>query len=101
MGFFSNLFGPKADFNQLINERKAQVIDVRSPGEFKAGHLKNSKNIPLDSLKSKVSGISKDRPVVVCCASGTRSGMAKGMLKSMGYEVYNGGSWSSLRKYTR
>jgi rhodanese-related sulfurtransferase len=100
MGIFSRLFGPKADFGELINERKAQIIDVRSSGEFRSGHLKNSKNIPLDSLKSKTASIKKDRPVVVCCASGTRSGMAKGMLKSMGYEVYNGGSWSSLRKHT-
>lgn len=100
MGLFSKLFGPKVDLNEVINTRKAQIIDVRSPGEFKSGHLRNSKNIPLQSLQGKVGSINKDRPVVTCCASGMRSGQAKGMLKQMGYEVYNGGSWNALRKYT-
>jgi rhodanese-related sulfurtransferase len=43
----------------------------------------------------------KNRPIVTCCASGARSASAKRILKSHGFEqVYNGGSWYTLRKYT-
>lgn len=100
MGLLSWLMGgPKVDMGDLIKNQKAQVIDVRSPGEFQSGHLKGSINIPLDQISKNASKIKKDRPVVVCCASGTRSGMAKGMLKQMGFEAHNGGSWTSLRQY--
>jgi rhodanese-related sulfurtransferase len=101
MGFFAKLFGlgPKADFQDLIVNQKAQIIDVRTPGEFKQGHLKNSKNIPLNSISSATKKIKKDKPVVLCCASGMRSANATRILKNQGYEAYNGGSWGSLNKY--
>ena len=101
MGFLSKLLGlgPKADFQDLIQNQRAQVIDVRTPGEFKSGHLKNSKNIPLNSIGNAMGKIKKDKPVVLCCASGMRSGSATRMLKNSGYNAYNGGSWNSLNKY--
>jgi rhodanese-related sulfurtransferase len=89
--------GPKVDFAQLKRDG-AQIIDVRTPGEFNSGHIKGSVNIPLQSLSSNLSKINKDKPVITCCASGMRSASAKGILVSAGFkEVHNGGGWSSLK----
>ena len=88
--------GPNVDFNEL-KIKGAQIIDVRSKGEYESGHIKGSVNIPLQSLSSQLSKIKKDKPVITCCASGMRSSSAKSILESNGYkEVYNGGGWSSL-----
>jgi len=91
--------GPKADLAEVLS-RGAVIIDVRSPGEFAGGHLKNSKNIPLNTLGSQLNKLNKNRPVITCCASGMRSASAKTMLLNSGFrEVYNGGSWINLKKY--
>ena len=98
LNILKSLFGgTKTDFAQLVKDG-AQIIDVRTPGEYAMGHIRGSKNIPLNELQSKLKQIKKDKPVITCCASGMRSSSAKGMLKSSGYtEVYNGGGWSSLQ----
>ena len=88
--------GPKVNYKELM-QRGAIIIDVRSKGEFASGHIKGAKNIPLDVLSNNLNGLDKSKPIITCCASGMRSGAAKGMLKSKGYnEVYNGGAWVSL-----
>jgi rhodanese-related sulfurtransferase len=88
--------GPKVNYKELI-QRGAVIIDVRSKGEFASGHIKGAKNIPLDVLGNNLNGLDKSKPVITCCASGMRSGAAKGMLKSKGFnEVHNGGAWVSL-----
>ncbi|MFN5628523.1 MAG: rhodanese-like domain-containing protein [Bacteroidota bacterium] len=89
-------FGPKVDYKDLM-ANGAQIIDVRTKGEFQSGHIKGSVNIPLDSLKNNLSKLKKDKPVITCCASGMRSASAKGLLKANGFvDVYNGGAWVSL-----
>jgi phage shock protein E len=101
MGILSALFGTKAkvDFGELIHQG-AIIIDVRTTTEYQSGHLKGSKNIPLDKLMSQISKIKKDQIIITCCASGMRSASAKGILKNAGYtNVYNGGSWTNLRKH--
>lgn len=99
MSWLSNIFssGPKADFAELV-KNGAQIIDVRSKGEFAGGHIKGAINIPLNELASHLKKIRKEKPVITCCASGMRSGSAKTLLQSNGYEVYNGGGWSSLER---
>ncbi len=88
--------GPKVNFSELMKQG-AQIIDVRSPAEFKSGHIKGSVNLPLQSLQSNLSKINKNKPVITCCASGMRSASAKSILKSVGFnEVHNGGAWMSL-----
>lgn len=93
------LFGlsPRVDYQNLLT-LGAQIIDVRSPGEYKAGHIEGSVNIPLQTISTQLSRIRKDKPVITCCASGMRSGSAKSILSANGYpEVYNGGGWMSLQ----
>ncbi len=92
-------FGSKIDYKELKN-RNALIIDVRTKGEYNEGHIKGSLNIPLDQINTNLSKIEdKNRPIITCCASGMRSSLAKGILKSAGYqEVYNGGGWMSLNK---
>jgi len=95
--FFKNLFGPGTDYKALV-EAGAIIIDVRSPQEFDGGHIKGSKNIPVNIIQREVASIKKmGNPVITVCQSGARSGMAKGILKGAGIEVYNGGSWFGLR----
>lgn len=90
-------FGSKTDYKAL-KEAGAIVIDVRSKREFQSGHVKNSTNIPLEQIESRVDELkNKKRPIITCCFSGARSGAAKNKLKAAGIkEVYNGGSWSFL-----
>ncbi len=75
----------------------AVVIDVRSAGEFTAGHLSRAVNIPLSEIETvitrKVS--SKEQVVLLHCQSGGRSGEARRRLKALGYEhAYNLGSYA-------
>jgi len=75
----------------------AVLIDVRSPGEFAGGSAPGTINIPLQDLQRRLHEIPKTSPVVLCCASGTRSAMAKMLLMKNGYtQVHNAGSWIKL-----
>lgn len=98
LGFLQKLlFGNPVDYKELMN-RGALIVDVRTPNEFKSGHIQGSKNYPLDSLRGKVNDLKKlNKPVITVCLSGGRSSVAKNMLKGAGIEVYNGGPWTSLR----
>lgn len=94
-----NIFGlaSATDFKALVSNG-AQIIDVRTAGEFQSGHIKGAINIPLQNLSGSLSKIKKEKPVITCCASGMRSASAKSILKSSGFtEVYNGGGWMSLQ----
>ena len=96
MGLLSGLFGPKIDIQELIG-RDALIVDVRSQGEFSSGHIKGSRNIPLGQIRDRVERFRKmGKPVILCCASGNRSGQAARILKAEGIEAYNGGGWRSL-----
>jgi len=89
--------GPKVNYKELL-QNGAQIIDVRTKGEYQGGHIRGSVNIPLQMLSVNLNKIKKDKPVITCCASGMRSASAKSMLKSNGFtEVYNGGGWMSLQ----
>lgn len=90
--------GESVDYKQLVADG-AVIIDVRTPSEFKGGHAKGAVNIPLDTLDKNLKKIQAyKKPLVMCCASGMRSGRATSFLKSKGLtEVYNAGSWVTLR----
>lgn len=97
--FFKKLFGGKTvDFPALM-KNGAQIIDVRTTAEYSGGHIRNSKNIPLQNLTQNLKKINKNKPVITCCASGMRSSSAKSLLEKNGFtEVYNGGSWRGLEQ---
>jgi rhodanese-related sulfurtransferase len=100
LDFFKNLFqsAPPVDFAQLVREG-ANIIDVRTPGEYQGGHIPGSVNIPLNELPGKLKQLDKSKPIITCCASGMRSGSAKSLLTANGFtEVYNGGGWSGLKQ---
>ncbi|MFZ5439278.1 MAG: rhodanese-like domain-containing protein [Myxococcota bacterium] len=84
-----------ADARRMVQEG-AKLVDVRSPAEFGSGHIPGAVNVPVNELGAKLKAIGpKDKPVIVYCASGTRSAMARSMLKSQGFEkVFNLGAMS-------
>ena len=80
-----------------ILQQGAQIVDVRSPAEFSQGHARGSRNIPLPEIGARARELDRSRWVVVCCASGTRSGMAARVLKREGFtQVLNAGTWRNL-----
>ena len=89
--------GSKTESIKEFLAKGAIIIDVRSSAEFVGGHIKNSKNIPLNGIQNKINEIKKfNKPVIVCCQSGMRSSQAASVLKQSGIEVINGGGWHSL-----
>ncbi len=86
MRFFDFLKGP--DINQGVKEYSttdgAVLLDVRTPDEYRQGHIPGSKNVPLQSI-SKVAGMidNKSTPIFVHCLSGARSRQAVAILKQM------------------
>lgn len=66
--------------------RKAQLIDLREPKEFEAGHILGARNIPMTQLKTRMNEIRPDLPVYLYCQNSGRSARASLMLKKKGYE---------------
>ncbi len=96
---FQKLFGIRSapDYKVLLRQG-AWIVDVRTPGEYKGGHIKGSVNIPLSQLTREAKLPDKQTPLIVCCASGLRSGSALRELRKLGFkQVYNGGAWQSLQ----
>jgi rhodanese-related sulfurtransferase len=80
-----------------LKDEGAQIVDVRSEGEFVHGNANGAINIPLNSLGQRVKEIDPEKPVILCCASGSRSAMAKMLLKRHGFKkLYNAGAWKNL-----
>jgi rhodanese-related sulfurtransferase len=72
---------------QLINRREAVVLDLRDTGEYAAGHITNAKHVPQAQLGERIKDLEKykARPVIVSCASGTRSFAAVAQLRKQGF----------------
>lgn len=100
MGLLNMLgFGGKSESVKEFMAKGAVVIDVRTYEEFASGHIKGSKNIPLQIISGKVAELKKlNQPVIVCCRSGMRSAQAASILKAQGVEVMNGGGWEGLNR---
>ncbi len=83
----------------LIKNPSTIVVDVRNAWEFEATHIPGAKNIPLEEVPYKVEEFkSFNRPVVLYCRSGNRSGMAVSILKQNGIaDVYNGGGLGDMQ----
>jgi rhodanese-related sulfurtransferase len=72
---------------QIMNKEGALLLDVREPDEFSAGHAPNAKLIPLGQLSARLQEIAeyKNKPIVVMCRSGRRSGIAVSQLQTAGF----------------
>jgi phage shock protein E len=79
---------------QIIKEKKGTVVDVRTPDEFRGGNVVGSINIPLQEITERIIDLQNlEGPIVLCCASGNRSGQAHRYLEMQGIVCVNGGSW--------
>lgn len=76
----------------------ATVVDVRTPGEYQGGHVAGSINIPMQEFIERMNEVKElPRPLILCCASGNRSGQVTHYMNANGdAEVYNGGGWMEV-----
>ncbi len=84
---------------ELLKTGSATVVDVRTPAEFMGGHVAGSINIPLNELPIRIGELKDKKNIVLCCASGMRSGNAAVFLKQNGIDCYNGGPWTDVNFY--
>lgn len=85
---------------KIIQEKLGTIVDVRSHDEFMGGHVADSINIPLNEIPQRVEELRNLKsPLVLCCASGNRSGQALLFVTEHGIECYNGGSWLDVNYY--
>ncbi|MEY4604326.1 MAG: hypothetical protein RIT43_1618 [Bacteroidota bacterium] len=85
---------------KLIKEKQGTVVDVRTRAEFSVGHVAHSENIPLQELEQNLDRVKAlKQPLILCCASGGRSGSAEVYLKRQGIECVNAGSWLNVNYY--
>ena len=85
---------------EILKEKLGTIVDVRSPGEFMGGNVAGSINIPLQEITQRMDELKNlNQPLILCCASGNRSGQAHGYLAQQGLECYNGGSWLDVNFY--
>src|SRR6266576_5101354 len=97
---------PHAEIGQMsvheLNKRASslQVVDVRSPGEWKHGHVPGARHIFLPELPKRVGELDPAKPTVVYCGSGYRASIATSILKPRGFEqLWNvPGSWEAWKK---
>jgi rhodanese-related sulfurtransferase len=80
---------PERVANWLTEEPAPQLIDVREPHEREAGHIADSRHIPLVELTGQAASVERDRPVVFYCRVGARSDMAAQAFRAAGYEAYS------------
>jgi len=100
MSIFSSLFGGSNSSEKVgeLLQKGALIVDVRTPEEYRGGHITESVNIPLNAIPNKVNELKrKGKPIITCCRSGARSGMAADQLRKAGIEVENGGPWNSVQ----
>ncbi len=79
---------------------KLQIFDVRSPDEWKEGHIPGAHHLFLPEIREKAAKFSKKKPTAVYCDSGYRASLATSMLKQEGFtDVRNvPGSWQAWKK---
>ena len=85
---------------KIIKEKLGRIVDVGSYEEFMGGQGVGSFNIPLNEIPHRMQEIQELKALLIlCCASGNRSGQAQHFLTQHGIECYNGGSWLDVNYY--
>ncbi len=77
------------DAATLPRDGSVTLLDTRTVGEFRRGHIEGFTNIPVNELRERLGEIEKDKPVYVICQSGLRSYIASRILTGNGYDAYN------------
>ena len=77
------------DVPKLPRDGSVILLDTRTPGEFKRGHIQGFRNIPVDELRQRIGELENGKPVYVICQSGMRSYIATRILEGYGFEAYN------------
>lgn len=79
-----------AEFGKLLSDTTILLIDVRTPDEYKSGHIPGAKNIDVKnwSFDQEIGKLDSCRPVAVYCRSGMRSTMAAVKLTQKGFKVF-------------
>jgi rhodanese-related sulfurtransferase len=77
-----------AEAKQLIDSG-AQLVDVRGQDEFEAGHIPGAGHVPLVDVQSEAAGLDRERPLIVYCRSGERSGMAADAFAGSGWDAHS------------
>ena len=88
------------DIQQIIKQGNCTIVDVRTRSEFQNGHAPGSVNIPLQEVPVKLTELkAMKQPLMLCCASGGRSGQAHAWLADQGIDCHNVGSWVNVRHH--
>ncbi|MGX7244692.1 rhodanese-like domain-containing protein [Enterococcus quebecensis] len=77
------------EFEQLEKRNNIAIIDVREDDEYRSGHIKGAKSLPLSGLQETAESLDKEQPYYIICLSGGRSQMASEYFASLGYDVTN------------
>ena len=102
MGLIKKLFGHSDAELLPVLKRGAVILDVRRPAEFANGHAKGAVLIPVHELGARINEVKEmNKPVLVYCRSGVRSGQAAKLLKVNGIEAYNVGGKGDMEKLLR
>lgn len=82
---------PLNEVKEMLDKKEAILLDVRNPEELKSdGYIKNSVNIPLGELESRMGELDKDQTYITFCAVGGRSAKAAAILSNNGFnKIYN------------
>jgi phage shock protein E len=102
MSWLSDIFGGGGKIRQALRDG-AVIIDLRTAYEFDQGHIPRALNIPIDRIRANITRIRDlNKPVILCCSSGTHCWEASEILRNAGITgVHNGGSWQSLLRQLR
>lgn len=76
-----------------VLEDGGALIDVRSPREYASGAIPGAQNIPLNGIPNMLESLPKEKPVLLYCHSGARSGMAQRYLAQAGFDAHNIGGY--------
>ena len=77
------------DADKLPRDGSVTLLDTRTVGEYRRGHIEGFQNIPVDELRERLDEVEKGKPVYVICQSGLRSYIASRILEGNGYTAYN------------
>jgi phage shock protein E len=82
---------------KVMQEKLGTIVDVRTTAEFMGGHVAGAKNIPLQDVPHSLAVLQQlPAPLILCCASGNRSGQAQRYLADQGINCINGGAWTDV-----